>query len=135
MTGGGASSTKRKVATPSAAFAAAAPNVQTTTDKSNEEKKGRGSERNGKKSRLKAKSLSGDNEKGDVVDDDVDFINDNDEEDEDAIDDAPVHGYYQVDEILDRRMKKVGSDLNGVGMRYIVEYCELFVVAFLSCSI
>jgi hypothetical protein len=37
---------------------------------------------------------------------------------------VPTHGYYEVDEILDRRMKKVGSDINGVGMRFIVEYRE-----------
>jgi hypothetical protein len=46
-------------------------------------------------------------------------------------DDGPEHGYYKVDEILDRRTKKVGSDINGVGMRFIVEYRECFRI----CSV
>ena len=47
------------------------------------------------------------------------------------IDDEPEHGYYKVDEILDRRTKKVGSDINGVGMRFIVEYRECLMI----CSV
>lgn len=127
LTGGGASSTKSEVATPSAtaAFAAATPNVHSNAEKSNKGKKGRGFERNGKKNHIKAKSLSDDKEKGDV-----DYDADEDADD-DVADDAPVHGYYEVDEILDRRTRDVGSDINGVGMKYIVEYCEFFVVAFL----
>jgi hypothetical protein len=34
-----------------------------------------------------------------------------------------INGYYQVDDILDRRMKKYGSESSG-GVRHVVEHRE-----------
>ncbi len=85
----------------------------------NKEKKGQEADGNGK-NRQGAKRHKGNKEEEEG--DSGGEINNDDE----GVD-APTHGYYKVDEILDRRMKKVGTDVNGVGMRFIVEYRELSV--------
>lgn len=39
-----------------------------------------------------------------------------------------TNGYFEVDEILDRRTRKYGSE--NAGLRHVVEYCKFYVMDF-----
>ena len=45
-----------------------------------------------------------------------------------------TNGYFEVDEILDRRIRKYGSE-SSAGVRYVVEYCKFVCVCVVRAHV
>ena len=55
-------------------------------------------------------------------DEDVEDVDVDDEDDTPQYEGKHINGYFEVDEVLDRRTRKYGSE--SAGLRHVVEYCK-----------